>query len=195
MNGPRRKQRRGHSLIELLVVISVGSALLAVSVGLLHTLLQMQQGGRKHLQQRRTLERLADQFREDVHAATQVRATAAGPGQAEGPGWELPRDPEHTVEYRLQEDNLVRTERQKDKVLRRESFALPQGATVSMETPKMGIAETAPGLVTLRIVPLLPSERQPAGQPRAPGAASPGRTIRVDAALATDHRFLQAKGR
>jgi len=195
MNRPRRRQRRGHSLIELMVVITASSALLAVTVALLHTLFQMQQGGRKHLQQRRTLERLADQFREDVHAATQLRSVAAGKGQAEGPGWELPRDAEHKIEYRLQGKELLRTERQKDKVLRRESFVLAPGATVAM-----GMAETTPGLVTLRIVPPLASEGQPAGQPRgagaaSPGAASPARTVRVDAALALDQRFLQAKGR
>ena len=118
----------------------------------------------------------------------------AGGGRRFGPcrraGLELLPDPEHKIEYRLQGKELIRTERQTEKVLLRESFALPPGAAVSM-----GIAETAPGLVTLRIAtPVLP-DGQPAGQARAPGAAPPGRTIRVDAALASDHRFLQAKGR
>ncbi len=163
--------RRGHSLIELMVVIAVSSTLAAVTVGLLHTLFQMQQGGRKHLEVRRTLERLAEQFRDDVHAATQLRPMAAGKGEggaAEGPGWELPREGDHQVEYRLHAYQLLRTERQKDKLLRRESFALPPGTTAAM-----GTAETTPGLVTLRI----------------------GRTIRIEAALALDQRFLEGKGR
>ncbi len=158
---------RGHSLIELLVVIAASSSLLAVTVGLLHTLFQMQQGGRKHIQERRTVERLAEQFREDVHAATQLRPLAAGKGQAEGPGWELPREGDLGIEYRLHANQLLRTERQKDKVLRREAFALPPDTTATM-----GTADSTPGLVTLRI----------------------GRTIRVDAALALDRRFLGGKG-
>lgn len=159
---------RGHSLIELLVVLAVSSSLLAVTVALLHTLFQMQQDGRKHLQDRRTVERLAEQFREDAHAATQLRPLAAGAGAAEGPGWELPREGDLRIEYRLHANQLLRTEREKDKVLRRESFALPPDTSVTM-----GTAQTTPGLVTLRI----------------------GRAIRIDAALALDQRFLEGKGR
>lgn len=61
--------RRGVSLIEMIVVMTVGAVLMGVAVSLLLVLLRTEQGGRTHAQRNESLQRLADQFRRDVHAA------------------------------------------------------------------------------------------------------------------------------
>ena len=66
---------RGFSLIEMLVVITVGSVVVGIGVGTLHVLHRTEQTGRDRAAQARIVDRLAQQFRSDVAAA--VRQTPA----------------------------------------------------------------------------------------------------------------------
>jgi prepilin-type N-terminal cleavage/methylation domain-containing protein len=61
--------RRGYTLIEMLVVITVSTVLLSVAVGVLHVLSRAERSGREHGNRATIVARLADQFRSDVHAA------------------------------------------------------------------------------------------------------------------------------
>jgi prepilin-type N-terminal cleavage/methylation domain-containing protein len=186
----KMNRRRGFTLIEMLVVIAVSGALMAVAVGLLHTMIRLEHGSREELRERTAMMRLADQFRRDVHAATQFTPPGEGhpggqrgeqPNQQEQAGgasrtWQLSLGPDRVVEYQAEPGAIARTERASGDVLSRESYAIAPATAVSI-----GLAgEEAPGIVTLRI-------ELESGQPPAPGVCP----FRVDAELAKDGRFLK----
>ena len=64
-----RKRLAGFTLIEMLVAISVGTVLAAIGVGLIHSLMRLEQFARADFRWRMDCDRLAAQFREDCHAA------------------------------------------------------------------------------------------------------------------------------
>ncbi len=176
------KRRRGYTLIEMLVIIAAGSAMMAVALGILHLLIRLEQGAREEVARQTTLDRLADQFRRDVHAAGQFAAIEIAeaaavqvPERADGaPGWQFSLDENRTVQYRAGRRELIRTEREEKDAVARETYVLPSDATVSIER----VGEAAPGIVRLRV---------------APGGAQPlgiWRGTCVDAELAKDRRFL-----
>jgi len=171
-------RRRGYSLIEILVVIATGAAMMGVALGLLGMLIRLEQASRREVQEETVMNRLADQFRRDVHAADRL-AVASAPGVADlPPVWQFPLEAGHVVEYRAEQGELVRIERRDDKVLKQESFSLPAEARVSIDPA----GDALPGIVSLRI----------AGTGiRPPGPAWRG--ARVDAELAKDRRFVKQK--
>ena len=176
-------RRKGFSLVEVLVAVTVGSVLLAVAVGLLYALIEMDRTSREHLRLRIAAARLGDQFRRDVHAAVRLTGPqegAAGNGAEATAAWELDLPPDRAVEYRLEEASLLRTERAGGEVVRREWFRLPPHAVASIERS----GEQGHPIVSLRITPDLKSPEAPAWRP-----------VRIDAALATDHRFVNVEGR
>lgn len=69
------KHRRGVSLVELLVVMSLGAGLLTTSAVALHRIMHVHGKARNFLAASHSGLRLADQFRRDVHRATQVSIT------------------------------------------------------------------------------------------------------------------------
>jgi len=177
-----RRRHRGFTLIEMLVIIAAGAAMMAVAMGLLHLLLQLEQGAREEARQQTALGRLAEQFRRDVHAAGRFAAIeapeAAAAQQSEGaagtPGWRFSLDENRSVEYRAGQREVIRTELAEEDAVARESYVLPSDATVSIGP----VGEAAPGIVRLRVVP---------------GGAQPltiWRGTCVDAELAKDRRFL-----
>ncbi|MFH1921621.1 MAG: type II secretion system protein [Planctomycetota bacterium] len=169
-------RRRGHSLIELLVVIGTGGALMGIAVGLLSMLLRVDQHSRDQMRERTEIHRLADQFRRDVHAADGFTVQSPPGAENAAPAWQLPLGAGHVVQYQAEPGELLRTEREGDQVLRQESFFLPAGTTVSIDLA----GEAAPGIVSLRI---------PRDGNQPPG--STWRGLSVDAALAKDRRFAK----
>lgn len=165
------RHRNGHTLVEVLAVIAVASAIAGVAVTALHTVLEAEAAARQRLETRTAISLLARQFRADAHAAT---ALAPGePDEAGNPQWQFEVGPEHTIDYRLEDKQLRRTETVAGKVRSREVFVLPEASKVDLESPS---SET--NLATLRI---LPDTTARAGQ----------RPIRIDACLGMDHRFLE----
>jgi prepilin-type N-terminal cleavage/methylation domain-containing protein len=190
------RNRRGFTLIETLTVVTVTSVLLATAAGLLHTVFQWQQRGREGLHQRLAMDRLAQQFREDAHAATGLTATEVltGEGQKKLPGWRLELWDDfqsrptkdgyqsrptqsagrRTVQYWVAGDTLARSERAGDKLVAWEGFALPPGAKVEMALQGDG----KPAMARLRIAA--------ATEPSA-GALPP--LLLVEGAMGLDRRF------
>ena len=175
----RARPRRGFSLIEVLVVITVSSALVAAAVGLIHTMLRLQRGDQEQVRAEWALAGLAERFRDDVHAATALRPIATPPGQPSRPAWLLPLTSRREVEYRAEEGHLLRLEREGTKLVHREAFWLPRPAVVSIEAAAAGTAK----LVRLQIA-----------VPPAVAPDSPWRPVQIDAALALDHRFTSPEG-
>ena len=83
--------RRGVSLIEILVLMTIGSTLMGIAVGSLHLLLKMDRNTRQRRQLQASEARLADQFRRDVHAALRMKPGEA-PEQSR-PIWQLGSGP------------------------------------------------------------------------------------------------------
>jgi prepilin-type N-terminal cleavage/methylation domain-containing protein len=173
------KRRRGFSLIELLVVVAVGSVLTGTGIAVVYALLSAEQAGRELLRTRAALDRLADQFRRDAHAATALTRPAPEEDDDLRPAWQLRLDANLVVEYRQGRDELLRVEKRDGHIQRRESFALPSGTTASVES----VAETRPAIILLRIGP------REEGTDR-----SEGRMMRIEAAMGRDRRFLNSEG-
>lgn len=101
----RDARRRGISLIELLAAMTAASVVMATAAGLVHRSFTFESRSRQVLGDERTAVRLARQFREDVHAATDVRCRTAG---AADPAIVVIEGPHGTVTYRATDAGLVR---------------------------------------------------------------------------------------
>ena len=156
--------RRAFSLIEMLVVIAVSGVLMSVALTTLYTLMQAESSGRDHVSQAATVARLADQFRSDVHAALRPIVSEA---QAKDQ-WQFALAKDTAVTYKAFPGEVQRHEQVAGKLVRQESYLLPDDST----------ADAVPVMAGLVISP-----------PRSASAA--GREIRVDAALGIDHRFAK----
>jgi len=169
-------RRRGLTLIELLVAMAGTSVILGMAVALVYTLLGADRAARQRMHVGESLARLAEQFRSDVHAAKAVAPVAPAGAARPSPGWQLPLDGGRSVRYGLRQGKLIRSEHAGGKAVRQESFALPEGATISIEQDVAG----RPATVRLAIEP----EGGPARKWRGPA-------IHVDAVLGRDHRFTK----
>jgi type II secretory pathway component PulJ len=98
----RHAQRRGYSLVEMVLVIGSLSIILSLCGMLLHTLLRLDRSGRESLTAASALNRLARQFRNDVRAAD-----SASPRRD---GFELSRPGGPRVVYHPEGNRLVREE-------------------------------------------------------------------------------------
>ena len=171
--------RRAYTLIEILVVIAVTTTLMGIGLGILHTLIRLEGGSREEIQQRAAMGRLAVQFRRDVHAAKELIKASEPASEEARPAWQLSIAPDRVVEYRVEPEQLVRTERAGSEILGEESFCLPEETNVSIAR----IGEAAPGIVRLRVS---------LHGPRALLSMRSG--LSVEAQLAKDRRFVKEAG-
>ncbi|MHB1036496.1 MAG: PulJ/GspJ family protein [Pirellulales bacterium] len=168
-------RRRGVSLIEMLVAIEVGTVVLGLAVGLLYLLFQVQTNSRERLAAGHSVDRLAEQFRQDVRAATGLMPAGEGTDPQSRLAFALPLD--RSVEYRLTGNVALRTEQAGQKVLRRETFALLPGDTIHWET-----RPERKELVSLIIASAGQAEKN-----------RPTRSLKIDAALGADGRYASPK--
>ena len=128
----RRIQRhRGIALIEILIVIMVSATLMGVGIGLMTLMLRLDQAARDQARWTSTLGRLADQFRQDVHAARAVREDH---GRREAVELTLPGG--RTVAYRGGPEKVVRRETSPPAAVREEPFAIPKGSTATFDVSR-----------------------------------------------------------
>lgn len=173
------KRHRGHSMIELLTAISAGTAVMAITVGLLTAMLDLDRHARERAQQRTALDRLADQFRRDVHAALRVKPLGTPTG-TQPAGWQFELEAGQSVEYRAAANGeLVRTERTGAKVYGMESYRLPPQTVAAIQLDE----RAEPRVVSLRLIAKDALTTKPAH-----------RALHVDAVLGANRRFLGAKG-
>jgi hypothetical protein len=159
-----KDRRRGVSLVELLVVIFISTVIFGIVASLTSAMIETQAASRDQFRGQAGLTSLADQFRDDVHAAAGFRPLAAE-GEKLGPGWEIRLGPNHRIEYRQGEKGVVRSEHEGEKLLREEEYYLPRGSVASAAAA----GEKGREVVTLRLA-FAESE-----SPRPP--------LRIDAAL------------
>ena len=124
--GLRRTQRRGHSLVELVAVITGISVVMGGTITLLTFVLRMSDDARDRTHTVATIGRLAEQFRRDVHEARGEPLVAADHRSAE---LKLPGG--RTVRWRIDDhDDLVRAEHGGAAADRQNTYSLPQACTV-----------------------------------------------------------------
>lgn len=166
--------RRGYTLIETLAVITVGSVMFSIAVGVLYALLGAERTGHQRVYQTRVLAQLAEQFRADVATAVrQIPVQGSQPTQ-----WQFAMTDDRTVTYRTSPGNVQREEDAVGKRVRQESYLLPAGcsATISVEN------DAKSTLVSLVVT---------GSAHGASGLTSAGREWRVTGLLGKDHRFTK----
>lgn len=161
--------RRAFTLIEMIVAIAVGATLMSLAVGLLVALQRAERNGRSHVERNEAIQRLADRFRRDVHAAGDVAIN--GEDRKE---WRFDLTGDNAARYVVEAPGISREERKESKVVCRESYALPTDLAVAVAVDRTA----SPPVVSLTIVPDDASMR-------------PGYELRIDAVLGRDRRFAE----
>ncbi len=206
----RDSPRCGFSLVEMIVVITVGTALTGLAVTTLASLMHASRAMDDHVYRIATIRRLAEQFRDDVHAAAKsqnvtgtLRVTPEKIGTRSVPdtipavrptGQRFDLAPNHVVSYVLRPGVVDRTEEVDHVVRSRDSFFLPGkcvASIVSSTDPK-----SVPAGTTVLALVIVPGAAAAEGQ--GPAAQSPaplsGRSsLRIEAVLARDRRFAKPK--
>ncbi|HBO44108.1 MAG TPA: hypothetical protein DD670_09290 [Planctomycetaceae bacterium] len=166
-------KRTGYSLIEMVVVIGVLSAVMSVAGYILHGLINANGAAREGLLEQTSFARLAETFRADVRAAEEFRVDS----DAEGPRWILKKADGSEIVYSREPDRLFRRGETTAGDASRD-WALPRGAVVTIEQSD----EAAPKLLTLTVQPVEEPDR--IAGPRT-------RELRVEAQLARDRSLAE----
>jgi prepilin-type N-terminal cleavage/methylation domain-containing protein len=156
--------RRGFTLIEMVIVITVSAVLMGIGTGILCMLLQSERLARRDLHAGTSVARLAEQFRQDVHAA------ARAPRNLDRASCRLQLPPDRKVVYLFKPGIASRTEWGSNEVLlRQESYELPAEVVARVEVS----ADSRPAVACLLL-------EQPHGGP-----------WRVEAVVGRDGRFTK----
>lgn len=167
-------RRRGWTLIEMLVTVSVMASITGIAVKLLTTLLRSERNGIEHVTRLTTVSRLSRQFRTDVHAATELQVSADNPQQ---PLLQITSEDRRQIQYEIQPQGLLRTEQRPDQpVTVKDLLRLKNTRFRVVESP------VPPRLLTLIIETpdtFAVDAKQPAGD---------SRELRIDAIVGRDYR-------
>jgi prepilin-type N-terminal cleavage/methylation domain-containing protein len=172
------KSRRGVSLVELLVVMSLGSVLLTTSAVVLHRVMNVHGKTRNFLSASRNGLRLSDQFRSDVHRVTKVTTSDLDAPVV----LRLQLGEANVVEYSHAGGEVRRTQLEGEKTVSREEYSFPANSRVLIRE------ESSPRLLSLSVI------SQP-GDPA--GSAQPGFAtavyLRIEAQVGRDSRYTDVK--
>jgi len=174
MQNEKCKMRRAFTLLEMIIAMTVGATMLGIAVCLLAALLRTDRVGQDRVASNAAIERLAEQFRRDVHAAQEPPvAEKSIDGHT---AWRLDLAERDSVWYVVDGPAIVREQWKQHATPRRESYALPKGYSFAMTTNAVGKDIS---IISIAIAPIDP--------------ASPGRKLKVDAAFGRDHRFTKSR--
>ncbi len=180
--------RRGVSLIELMVVIAVITILFGMVGVVFHRLFLSEQNAMRAALTERTVSRLSDQFRRDVHAATTVERLEGVDGGQASRLILTPRsdstaaNARTSISYVILRGEVIRELFAGEQQISREVYRLPDC--------RIGIPGTTNE--TDNVMVSLVVERQGSTITPQPRAVRPWRSLVIEAALARDHRFAAA---
>ncbi|TWU32983.1 PulJ/GspJ family protein [Novipirellula artificiosorum] len=106
----------GHTLIEMVVSMSVGTSLMVLAVGLVHQSMRIKSISDERSDQNRTTQRLIQHFRDDVHHARSIETVANG--------MKIITPDEQQITYLVETEQVDRMETRPDGRVRRESYLL-----------------------------------------------------------------------
>lgn len=171
------RERRGVSLVELLIVISVSSVIIGVCVTTIHVLLRSERDQARAMRTAVTLSRLTEVLRQDVHATSNAAIVAdeGKPahltlGDADG----------RQIVYTADEHLLQRAETTNGEETHRDTYHFPTGTTSRFER------DEATGLVRL-VIDVAPPH--PDRMPQARTKTAGPRTLWIEAVSNRDRRF------
>jgi len=138
-------KRRGISLMELMVVLSAASTIITTSALVLHKMMRVQEQTRYFFENERAVERLARQFRRDIHDSDDVEIVVEvadvdaqngdaqdGDAQDEEALLSLTTSDGRAIEYVRTAASVVRSERRGEGPVAREEFALAAAARLTI---------------------------------------------------------------
>ena len=162
------RKRRAISLIELLAVLSGCSVVLGLTASLLHQTMRAQSHTRDFFDVERNAQRLARQFRSDVHAAAadSIDVDAAGAGGGELLRIQLPDG--QSVAYQRAAEKIIRIASQLDGPTAREEYTLSESMEINVReldapqryalsitsTPPQPSKESPPSPASIRATPV-----------------------------------------
>lgn len=174
------KNRRGASLVELLLIMSACTVVLTLSAELIHRVMIAQSKATTFLNAERSAQRLTAAFRRDVHAATERReGEEAKPASGQLLALTLPDD--RLVEYRLEQGTITRTLSENDATKAREQFVFPAEATAS-------VASDDSGMITLTIDTPIAAPSPDDATPKSQAFIIPAK-VQIQAILGGDARI------
>ena len=138
--------RNGFTLIELIVTMTTGSALMVLAIGLVHQSMSLTSLNRERADYQRTCGRLATQWRGDVHRASE----AAAPSEV---SLDLIDSAGDVVSYRSESGRVIRRQPLKDGQVRTEYFELNDRTVVTFR-----VAD-APRRATMTVAAFRSAER------------------------------------
>jgi prepilin-type N-terminal cleavage/methylation domain-containing protein len=168
--------RRGVSLIELLVVISIASVIIGLCVTTIHLLLRSERDQSRDVRTAAIVSRLAEVYREDVHATSQSEIVV----DAEHAQLILTDPPGREIVYTADEHLLRRVERLGGALVHRDVFCFPPESRIRFAR------EESPRIVRVTIDVAAPiPDRMPVDQAR----RAPRRPLVIEAVADRDRRF------
>ena len=177
--------KRGHSLVELLVVMSMTSVIFTVGIGMLHRVMHEQKFADRDNLMHRVAERLSTKLRQDVHLADRAELTSS---DAENEQRLVLNHSEGTVTYAVRYHVLEREAIREGQPVHRDSFPFP-------DNYRLEFSEASTERVTFTAFAI------PQAYLATASDEPPGREIernlrravmRVEASLGRDHRFLKS---
>ncbi len=176
------RHRRAVSLAEVLVVLSLSSAILPVGIGLIHRVMNEQTRARNDQDMHRVAERLTRQFRQDIHRTTQVANQDDTAGRTDALQLQLPD--QDTVAYAVLENVVTRTHTcNGDAAIHREEYSFSSDCEIKFQE------NSAPHrvLLTVRENAVIANPAPSAGP--AEQSVEPRVLVHIDAVVGRDHRF------
>lgn len=170
--------RRGFTLIELIVVLSGTAIMMLIGVGTLHTLLRSERGTTGNLVYSQAAARLSTQLREDIH-----EATAAEPSE-QGTQLQLLCPDNRRIVFTQNSGEIFRLEATGNTTQRRETYQKRVGVSANFSTLDDG-GNRIIRMEFVRELPIGQTSTMAASQavrPKSPPWS-------VEAVLAKDHRF------
>jgi type II secretory pathway pseudopilin PulG len=125
------KSRRGTTLVEMVIFISISASILSVSAPFLYSALRSYAKSQEFADVERSLTRLARQFRSDVHRAT--AAVVKGDDLAKATLVKLTIPSDRSIEYQQTTSGITRLLLQDGKIKSREEYSLPSSVDASVQ--------------------------------------------------------------
>jgi type II secretory pathway pseudopilin PulG len=168
----RVRRRHGWTLLEAIAALTVGSTVFGIAVQLLALTMHAAEGARDQATSAGATTRLAERFRADVHASQEIVVPQSKDNVAR---WTVKLSANERIEYELHDGSLQWTKYVGGAVQARDAFALPQDTSPRLELePK-----EKPVIASLLLKRGAES-----------GDESAEHTVRIDARIGRDHRFV-----
>ena len=183
----RPRNRRGVSIIEVMVVISIAVLMLGAGISLLHLLLRVERDGVKDVWYGRSLARLSEAWRKDVRGAGDGRVEDGESRQAV-----LSRPDGAVVTYSSKGHVISRVAQRGDTVEQRDAFHFPDGSTFRFEID--GDPRFARVVIRRPALPQKGASAERTGDSESANVAAEkpsGRKTTVEALLSRDLRYDQ----